>query len=327
MFKKLPIAGFVVLGVGFTVLSILAGFATREFMNPKRRALQDYHGDWLNEPAKQGVTIDKVTLLAGQVPCLVVNPDATVKAAKRGALLRQQMKVKGHALDAFGQVNGQVVILHGRSGRKEDMLPIAERFCAIGFRCLLPDMPGHGDNKIDTIGFGAGEGEDVLIQTLFDQAVDQNLMSKDLPSSLIGISMGGAYAVKTAQKSSQWKNIIIICSFDELDGVIDSQCRQRFGIISGVFGKMAKSKAESLSGLKIETIQPKVWAADIKIPALVIHGTDDKVIAMDRGRMLYQAFGGEKKQWIEVPGAGHSNILITPMEVFATMGEWLVGAK
>jgi|GEM_PF-3411362 len=38
----------------------------------------------------------------------------------------------------------RMLILHGRSGMKEDYLAVAERYRAIGFRCLIPDLPGHG---------------------------------------------------------------------------------------------------------------------------------------------------------------------------------------
>lgn len=40
-----------------------------------------------------------------------------------------------------------VVLIHGYGGCKEEMLPFAVRLGMAGFKCYIPDLPGHGENK------------------------------------------------------------------------------------------------------------------------------------------------------------------------------------
>jgi hypothetical protein len=42
-----------------------------------------------------------------------------------------------------------------------------------------------------------------------------------------------------------------------------------------------------------------------------------------RARRLFDTFGADK-QFVIVPGAGHSNVLRTDMPPYATMAEWLL---
>ena len=80
------------------------------------------------------------------MPCLVCTPEPVDEFSKRAGIIREQLTDKGVSLKPAGEVIGTLLILHGRSGIKEDYLPVAERFCAVGFRCIIPDLPGHGNN-------------------------------------------------------------------------------------------------------------------------------------------------------------------------------------
>ena len=63
--------------------------------------------------------------------------------------LRAQLRTRGLALPVYGNVHGTLILLHARKGRKEDLLPVAERFAAAGFRCLIPDLPAHGESRVE----------------------------------------------------------------------------------------------------------------------------------------------------------------------------------
>jgi uncharacterized protein len=54
------------------------------------------------------------------------------------------------------------------------------------------------------------------------------------------------------------------------------------------------------------------------------HGDVDPLISMERGKRLFNAIGSREKLWIKVPGANHNNILITPIPLYAAMGEWFI---
>jgi 2-succinyl-6-hydroxy-2,4-cyclohexadiene-1-carboxylate synthase len=94
------------------------------------------------------------------------------------------------------QHNPPIVFLHGFMGSGSDWLPIAER-CAGQFFCIMPDLPGHGQNielpltrplTFDSIADG-------LINLLDQLGLDA--------VNLAGYSMGGRIALFTALKYPQ----------------------------------------------------------------------------------------------------------------------------
>ncbi|NQW99491.1 hypothetical protein HQ447_02445 [bacterium] len=88
-------------------------------------------------------------------PCLVCFPDPSGNLGDRGIKIRQQLSARGLALKPAGESIGTRVLVHGRKGRKEDYLPIAERLCASGFRCVIPTLIAHGTtDSVSAIAYG-----------------------------------------------------------------------------------------------------------------------------------------------------------------------------
>ncbi|MEE9352262.1 MAG: alpha/beta hydrolase [Thiotrichaceae bacterium] len=114
-----------------------------------------------------------------------------------------------------------LVLLHGRNGRKEDLLPVAERFAAAGFRCVLPDLPAHGDHLQSPIQYATGASEKGFANRVLLDArgfLSNRNNGKDIDDNNAGIwrmSLGGAYAIEAAaSKPENWQAIIIVASFD-----------------------------------------------------------------------------------------------------------------
>lgn len=59
----------------------------------------------------------------------------------------------------------------------------------------------------------------------------------------------------------------------------------------------------------------------IQVPALVIHGSNDRAIVPERARAMAQAL--PRSQWVEVPGAGHAPNLTHPEPVNQAMATFL----
>ncbi|MEM9238116.1 MAG: hypothetical protein AAGB14_15195, partial [Verrucomicrobiota bacterium] len=145
------------------VLSLIALLAigwlgSARLISPPRRALQDYHREILDDPARFGLSVTNFTS-TGDTPCLMVTPTRKPKPAHKSRQLRQSLRTRGIEPPRWGEIRGTVVLLHGHTGRKEDHLPICERFVAAGFRCLLPDLPSHGDHPSNVATFGKNEAE------------------------------------------------------------------------------------------------------------------------------------------------------------------------
>lgn len=296
----------------------------RELVAPPRRELQAYHAEWLDHPGAHGISIQRVACLNGRVPCLIVAPDSQHGLGERGKIIRTQLVAEGLSLPAFGTVLGNLVLLHGRHGRKEDLLPVAERFCAAGFRCFLPDLPAHGESPLGSVSFGSTGFDRALAGAVLKEG-SRALGSPELPAALWGMSMGGAYATgAAAQDSGTWSCLVIVSSFDSLDGLIEEQAAKRFGPVGPILAIAVRRLANQRHQLDTAAIRPDQWARMVGSPVLVVHGTADPLIDLTRGRALFDAFASTEKKWIEVDSGRHDNVLVTPMPIYATMAAWMI---
>jgi pimeloyl-ACP methyl ester carboxylesterase len=292
--------------------------------SPPRRALQNYHLERLQQPAAYGLKIQHYGCLQGNVPCLLVEPDALAGAGERARKFRGQLASKGVNVPAYGTVHGMVVLLHGRNMRKEDLLPVAERFVAAGFRCLIPDLPGHGESPLPVMAFGSSDFERSLPRKIVAD-VRKHFALPVEPTALWGMSMGGAFAVSAASESPKlWDALVVVSSFGALQPVMDRQVPARWKQAAQFIYPLLDA-AQWLRGRPtLSDMQPRRWATQVKIPALVVHGDRDAYIPVAQGRGLYDALASPHKRWLTVAGGGHANVLGTAMPLYAEMGAWLI---
>lgn len=299
-------------------------WASDQIASPTRRKLAGYHRDYLSNPASHGIRIERFTASDG-TPCLVCTPDPSATLAKRGLLLREQLSAKGITLPAPGSVIGNLVLLHGRTGRKEDYLPVAERFCSAGFRCIIPDLPAHGENPSPFTTYGIREAT-IPQRVLSEAAATFRFPSQ--PCALVGMSMGGSVAIHAAAlPDAPWKSLIILCSYDSFPAVVRGNISHKVGdtLADPAFAAIA-TLYQKRTGIDLDTIQPHRLAKGIRQPVLIAHGTDDLTIPLPAGHRLFQAFPEDsQKTWIEIPHANHNNILVTPYPLYSEMTVWLLG--
>lgn len=314
----------VVLGVVFLLVPPLAGWlAADQLAHPARRPLQDYHHEFLSHPAAHGVVLKSFTGADG-TPCLICEPDPHGALGKRGQVIREQLTQKGLILPPPGSVVGSLVLVHGRRGRKEDYLLIAERFCAVGFRCILPDMPAHGDHPGITACYGVKEAH-LPAQMLSEAAAKFGFNPQ--PAGIMGLSMGGAVSIRSlAEKDAPWRAAVLVSTFDTLDHVVRNQASRWAGNwIGTVWSHLTGWFYQRQTGMEINEANSLSLVPGLKCPVLVAHGTSDRVIAVECGRRLYDALpSGIEKRWIEIPGADHDNVLITDFPIYGEMAEWML---
>ena len=292
--------------------------------HPPRRALQDYHRQFLAAPETHGVVLRPFTAGDG-TPCIVVEPLAGAKLGPRGQSVRDQLIALKLDLPQPGTIIGTLVLLHGRKGRKEDYLLIAERLCAVGYRCLLPDLPGHGDHPGRLACYGVREAE--LPGTLLDEAAARFHFAT-APAGLVGLSMGGAVAIQTAAKHpDRWSALAVISSFDTLENVARHQASSYFGEFLGGVGQWGAAQVYQFeTGIPLASIRSIDAMPRITMPTLIAHGSADHVIPEACGKRLFSALPPSlDKQWVEIPGADHDNVLITSFPIYATIASWMLG--
>ncbi len=300
--------------------STVVWWASSEIVHPPRRALQDYHQEMLADPAAFGLSIKSFEVHddfsdAKPMPCLMCEPSTDKGVGLRGKIIRTQLVAKGLVLPESGKVIGTIVLLHGRKGRKEDGLPIAERFCAVGFRCLLLDLPRHGDNLNTIASYGLKEWN--LPNAAMIEA-SKIFGIPATPRALWGISQGGSVAIHAAAKTS-WDSLVVISSFTNFDEVCRSQSDKLFSPISGAVHSAVQSLVKLRGGYRLEQIRPLELVCKLDLPTLIAHGTKDDLIPLNCGRELFEALPNKDKQWISVEDGTHDHVLTTPMPLYAEM--------
>jgi alpha-beta hydrolase superfamily lysophospholipase len=318
---RILMAGATALAIAALASGLAVWDASDELAAPARRELQDYHRELLHDPAARGLSVRRFPCGRNTTACLLVEPDARAGLTARTKRLRSQLRARGVALPVYGNVGGIIVLLHGRKGRKEDLLPVAERFAAAGFRSVIPDLPAHGESSIATLKFATDRSESALAARVLAEARKEFGLPHE-PAGLWGISMGGAYAVRAAAVSPRlWRSLIVVNSFDDLDGVVHDRLAHWVGPLAPTAGGTLERIVQARSGTQLAQVCPREWAADVRAPVLVVHGERDEVVDIARAQRLYDAFGPDKR-FVTVPGAKHGNVLVTDMPLYAVMAEW-----
>jgi pimeloyl-ACP methyl ester carboxylesterase len=279
-------------------------------VSPARRTLQDYHRNILGQPDDYGLKIEPFTA-AGDTPCLLVTASDTRGVAVKSRIVRDELARRGVSVPPWGSQVGTVVLLYGHAGRKEDHLPICERFCAAGFRCLLLDIPGQGDHPAAIGSFGLHEA--ALVDRVLADAAARFAFDPS-PACLFGVSQGGAIALQTAARSpSTWRAVASVATFASLDRPVR---RAAEGLFPPEFRFCSPLAAFSVScgtrlraGFWPSDIRPVEAASRLNQPVFIGHGDLDAYIGIDQARAIFAAVPGSRKRFRVVTGADHNRVL------------------
>lgn len=299
------------------VLVAAALFATGwwgsgRLISPQRRALQDYHREILAQPAEFGLHVKPFTT-GDKTPCLLVTGVKKPGKAEKGRIVREELQRRGVALPPWGARIGTIVMFYGHSGRKEDHLPICERFCAAGFRCLLIDIPGQGDHpgRIGTFGLH----ESGLAGGALAEAATRFRFSP-APACLFGTSQGGAIALQAAAREpAKWAGVASVSTFASLDrpvlraaeSIVPKQFHFGCPLVAFSVGCVTKMRA----GYWPADVKPVEAAAKLHLPVMIAHGDCDRYIGIEQAEEIFAAVPDRRKQFRVVTGADHNRVLAT----------------
>ena len=227
-----------------------------------------------------------------------------------------------------------VLFCHGFLGRGEDWRPVVERI-GEGRRCLLVDLPGHGDSGPERVvgPWTIGATAAALIDLLDRETVEQ--------CDLVGYSMGGRLALYTALRYPRRVRRLLLESAspglesdaaradrrerdDRLAAALETtplgdwlaawydqplfaatlSAAQRAAMIAARMDNEPPWLARSLREMGTGS-QPSLWAelADLAVPTLVVVGEHDRkyrdiaAMMVTRSAMIHVS---------EIPGAGHN---------------------
>lgn len=196
-----------------------------------------------------------------------------------------------------------VIILHGISTCKETQFGRAKILTDNGFNAMPLDLRAHGESGGDYCTFGFYEKYD--IQT----AVDSALHMAGKPVGVWGASLGGAIALQAMGLDERISFGIVESTFDEFEKVaLEYGADLMFGIRSEALTGRVLRKSGDIAHFDPKDVKPVAAAAKIDRPMLFLHGDQDDKIPIGFNRRNFEAVQSPEKQWITVPGGGHSNL-------------------
>lgn len=220
-----------------------------------------------------------------------------------------------------------LVFLHGSTMTKEGMLPLAKMFPQ--FNCISFDLTAHGESK----GQLPEEISDLskVVETSISVLQDNKVIGEKI--ILLGYSMGGAIVFDIAKrKKIDLMGMVILSSGADLknytplvDG-LKSMPPEQFKtseIIQYLFGKdtpeeerkkisdtFLQAKVEDLVGyndLMISNNYNQIEKCNgIRLPTLVIHGSDDTIVLPDAGMETWKRI--KDSELLILPYKGHAAI-------------------
>ena len=312
----------------FILLSIIVFIAIvlynqKQIMNPVRRVLQAYHYEWLEHPSEHNLKIIK----DNKYPhILIVIHDANVTLSKRSRAIKEQLNSIGFD-DAQLKNNGIIVMFHGKNGRKEDLLPVAERYVTAGFVCVLVDLPAHGENMKERYAYAQSDERFIYDETL--AVVKNYIVLNGKPIYLWGMSLGGAYAIASALPEKRGllepKALILVSTFDKLSYVLEEKSVNIFGTYLGeAFYKSLLLSLKLFYDFDPEKSDSTASANSLTLPLFMLHGKKDELIGYEHGEKLFKSFSSTEKEFHLDENGDHHNILITDYPFYLKSIEFLL---
>ena len=225
------------------------------------------------------------------------------------------------------ETRGTVILLHGHSGILESDIEIAAALRGAGYNILQLELRGYGESEGEFITFGAHECLDVLGALDF-------LASRGIHRvGVLGFSMGGAVAIRTAAESEAIRAVVTEGLYRQLESVMAAWARDRNLPLAGPLHTLAALSlrlANRRLGLDLTQSDPIRWVGRIAPrPILFIQGGRDPFVPMADFEALWRAAGEPKERWL-VPEAGHRRAdRMCPQEyhrrVIDFFDRWLAG--
>jgi dipeptidyl aminopeptidase/acylaminoacyl peptidase len=202
-----------------------------------------------------------------------------------------------------GQRAPTVVVFDGMDNCKEmSVLFCGLEFAARGWNTLAIDGPGQGES-LRLRGMYARHDYEVAGTAALDFLLQRNDVD---PAAVVvmGYSFGGYYAARVAAFEPRYAAGVAFAALhwdlaafqrevqkrQQVDPKATAQSTFHFAWIMGCLGdaEAAIAKAQKFS---LESV-----ADQVKMPFLVVHGADDKVVPVAAAQKLYQELGSQQKE-------------------------------
>ncbi len=169
-----------------------------------------------------------------------------------------------------------------------------------GFNTLVPDQRAHGASQGRTITFGLRERYDCLYWARW-----ASRRFPGVPIVLAGVSMGASTVLMAAglPLPSSVCGVIADSPYASPGAIIRKVCRDMH-LPPALVYPCVRLGARLFGGFDLNETDVLQQVQGAKIPALLIHGEDDRFVPCDMSRQIYDVYPAQKRR-VTFPGAGH----------------------
>ncbi len=286
------VAGVIVLSA---VLLLTVALATVHSVFGRRKSFADDIG------VKSGEGVDRFGCDVAWFDTVKANTESMTITAFDG------IKLGSLLIKNAERSNRVAIICHGYGVTPRSMQVQAKLFYDRGFDVLLPYMRGHGVSE-GRVGMAWLDRFDLLRWT--DAVIGAYGQSVEI--AFVGTSMGGATVVAAAGMNPprQVKCVVDDCGFSSQSEQCDRSIKNaKLPVKPMKFVLDIGMRLVHNYSLHDADITP--LAASMTVPALFIHGGNDKVVTPECGQKLYDACGSADKTFKMFPDAGHALSYVT----------------
>ena len=212
---------------------------------------------------------------------------------------------------------GLVLWLHGVGDNKDSAEGLIERWTKKGFDVAAYDSRAHGSSGGQTCTYGFYEKGDVsrVLDVLGKAGASTDR------TILVGFSMGAAVALQ-AVEAGEPRAIAVaaLAPFADLRSAASHAApfwMTRRSIDAAI------ARADQLGQFAVDQVAPAAGQAQIHVPMLLVHGTNDQKIGAADSQAIFGA-GGPSRKLVLVDGANHDNLL-DHAEAWAALDQFLDG--
>lgn len=192
-----------------------------------------------------------------------------------------------------------VLLLHGHSGNRDQLLEHAQYIVEAGYGALLIDFRNHGESDGRITSMGYHETKDARAAYRFLQARD------NVEQIVIwGHSMGGAVASRLMSEVHA-AGLFIEATFADFPSLVRFGAEQR-GVPARPISDVLVYIYGLLSQSDFNEFRPIEYLVGIETPVLLFHGSDDPVIPLAEAQRIAAVNAQIRLDVFE--GAGHSDL-------------------
>jgi len=205
----------------------------------------------------------------------------------------------GLQVAAWSWGSGPAVLLaHGWGGTAADMAPLAGELARGGFRAVLLDLPAHGRSP--------GRRTNMVEWLRAMRAVAAAVGPLH---ALAGHSFGGAaVAIGMAEQEMEVRGAVLLAPaigpmyfVERFTGMIGLAPARAAGMMRHVARTVGREPA---------SLDARVAAAGLRVPALIAHDPADREVPWDHGQAIAEAWRGSRL--LRADGLGHRRLLREP---------------